>query len=33
MWNESTKTFEWTDYETVIAQAYDYPVPGYKNDV
>jgi len=20
MWNESKKTFEWTDYETVIAE-------------
>ncbi|CAF1397986.1 unnamed protein product [Adineta steineri] len=33
IWNESTKSYEWTDYETVIAQAYDYPVPGYKNNI
>lgn len=49
IWNESTESFQWIDYETVIAQgtisldspnrrkiiclAYDYPVPGYKNNV
>ncbi|CAF2097755.1 unnamed protein product [Rotaria magnacalcarata] len=33
IWNASANHFQWTDYETVIAQAYDYPVPGYKNNI
>ncbi|CAF1538594.1 unnamed protein product, partial [Rotaria sordida] len=33
IWNEFINNFQWTDYETVIAQAYDYPVPGYKNNI
>ncbi|UJR30806.1 hypothetical protein I4U23_018324 [Adineta vaga] len=33
IWNESMHIFQWIDYETVIAEAYDYPVPGYKNNI
>ena len=31
--HEARDVFEWADAESVIAMAYDTPVPGYRNDV